>query len=47
MIRNDDDLSRGLEPMFRFMSKHGMPEHFPADGAHFSEMSLVAKCEFR
>ena len=42
MIQHND-FGRGLEPMFRFMSRHGMPENFPDN---FSDTSLFAKCGF-
>ena len=42
MNRNDENLARGLEPMFKFMSKHGIPENFPPNFT--TETSLFAKC---
>jgi hypothetical protein len=28
---------RGLQPMLEVMSKHGMPDQFPADGSHLNQ----------
>jgi hypothetical protein len=44
MHRHKDIYGRGLEPMLNFISKHGMPHQFPADGSHFNEDPDSIEC---
>jgi hypothetical protein len=44
MRRHKHNYVRGLEPMLRFMFKHGMPHQFPKDGSHFNDEPESFRC---